>query len=681
MNSPAHSRRVLSTALLALVLPALVPAQVVTGGSISFSAGGALQDGDRPAFQKYSGHKKAGYGGIEDFTWSRTTDSSLLRLELRALAGDEDYRLHVRWEKFDAYYVEANYRRFRIFTDGSGGYFRPRALTFSYFDEALELDRSYLSFEIGTLTPDRPQFRLRYDRNTRDGLKNSLRWGDSNLAGQPFVPRAFSPSYLVVDEVRDIFTAEASQQTESTNWKLVGRYERTRQDNHHVARRRPGENQDRYVTQVEGRRTDHISGHGYYDSIVNEQLRVSAGGLATAIDSNLYGSKIYGGTPDADYSATFARRQAGDVGYFGLTGDSHLRQYVANLNAVWQPAKFWTIRPGVKYDHLRIDGAETHTDTDFGGGAAAAAIQRLTESANRTSWNEVTGDLEVRLSRWPSLSLYARAIWNTGEGTLVEQSILLPNRAPVIDQDTDYERQGERYLVNATWQVRPGLSVGVQFNHRLKTADYRSRRDNTLNTSNNRYPAYLIDQDIEARDVTAHASWRPGASLSLVTRYAHQRSTITSTFANQPEIRNGVLTRSVISQSATWTVTPRLYLTAAGTVTYDQLQVPRHRLTYFSDNNYTSVNLGGGYALGKVTDLQLDAYFYRADNYTDNSAVTLPLNAGQMVRSAYLTWIRRHSERLTFIAKYGYATNRDGSFAGYNNFNAHQLYWKVQYKF
>lgn len=680
MNSPAHFPRVVSAALLALVVSPFASAQVVSGGSISFSAGGALQDGDRPAFQKFSGHKKAGYGGIEDFSWSRTTDSSLLRLELRALAGDEDYRLHVRWEKFDAYYIEANYRTFRIFTDGSGGLFRPRNLSFSYFDEALELDRSYLSFEIGTLAPDRPQFRLRYDRNTRDGVKNSLRWGDSNLAGQPFVPRAFSPSYLVVDEVRDVFTAEASQQTDTTNWKLVGRYERTRQDNHHVARRRPGEAQDRYVTQVEGRRTDHISGHGYYDRIINEQLRISAGGLATAIDSNLYGSKIYGGTPDAEYSATFARRQNGDVGYFGLTGDSQLRQYVANLNAVWQPAKYLTIRPGVKYDHLRVDGAESHTDTDFAG-AASAAVQRQIEAANRTSWNEVTGDLEVRFSRWPSLSLYARGIWNAGEGTLVEQSILLPTRAPVIDQDTDYERQGERLLLNATWQVRSGLSVGVQFNHRTKTADYSSRRDAAINTTNNRYPAYIIDQDIEARDVQAHVSWRPASVLSLVTRYAHQRSVITSTFANQPEIRNGILTRSVISQSASWTVTPRLYLTAAGSLTYDQLQVPRHRLTFFSDNNYTSVNLGGGYALGKVTDLQLDTYFYRADNYRDNPEVTLPLNSGQMVRSAYLTWIRRHSERLTFTAKYGYATNRDGTFAGYNNFNAHQLYGKVQYKF
>lgn len=67
-----------------------------------------------------------------------------------------------------------------------------------YFDEDLALDRSYFSLELGTLATDRPQWRLRYDRNTRDGAKNSLRWGESNLADQPFMPRAFIPSYLLI---------------------------------------------------------------------------------------------------------------------------------------------------------------------------------------------------------------------------------------------------------------------------------------------------------------------------------------------------------------------------------------------------------------------------------------------------------------------------------------------------
>lgn len=669
--------------MLALSASSVSVAQIVTSGTIGVSAGAALQDGDRPAFQQATRHKKAGYGGIENFTLSRTTDSTLFRVDARAIPGDEDYQLTARWEKFDAFYVEANYRQFRVFYDGSGGRFLPRDLAISYFDEDLALDRSYFSFEIGTMMSDCPRWKLRYDRNTRDGTKNSLRWGDSNLAGQPFVPRAFIPSYLLVDEERDIVTAEVSQETDDANWKVSGRYERTKVHNQHVARRRALENQDRYVTMTEGTDTDLFSGHGFYERIFRENLRASAGGLITSLDTNISGSKIYGATPGAEYSPTFARRQPGDVGYYGLVGGTRMKQYLGNLNVVYQPTKYWTLRPGLKYEHLRTDGDENHVDTDFGGGAASAAIQRQIEADSRNSWNEITEELEVRYTRWAQWALDVRGQWNQGVGNLVEQSILLPNSTRVIDRETEYQRYGQRYIANATWYLRPGLSLAAQYNYRLKLADYDHRRDSTSNAarSNDRYPAFIIDQDIESHDGNVRLSWRPMSMLSFVSRYAYQRSTVTSTMDGLPEIQNGTLTRHVITQTATWNPTARLYLTAAVNLTFDQLVVPPHRLTMHSDNNYSSASLGAGYALGKVTDVYLEANHYRADNYTDNPAVTLPLNAGQKLQSAFLTWVRRQTDRVIYTVKYGYVTNRDGTFGGLNDFDAHVVYGKVQYKF
>ena len=85
--------------------------------------------------------------------------------------------------------------------------------------------------------------------------------------------------------------------------------------------------------------------------------------------------------------------------------------------------------------------------------------------------------------------------------------------------------------------------------------------------------------------------------------------------------------------------------------------------------------------MGKVTDILFEGNHYRADNYTDNPAVTLPVDAGQKLQSAFVTWVRRHSDRVTYTAKYGYAINRDGTFGGLNDFDAHILYAKVQYKF
>ena len=684
----ARLRRFILTLLAGSVASVSAPAQVVSNGpsassgTIAVAGGGAFLDGDRPAFQQRMRQKKDGYGGIEEFTWSRTTDNDLLRFDARAMAGNEDYLFGARWEKFDAYYIDASYRQFRTFYDGSGGRFLPRDLAISWFDEALELDRSYLTIEIGTLAPDRPQWKLRYNRSTRDGTKNSIRWGESNLAGQPFVPRAFIPSYLLVDEVRDAVTLEVSQQTDNTHWRVAGQYERTKLRNQHVARRRAGENQDRFVTTTEGTDLDLFSGHGFYDRVLNEQLRASAGGLITSIDTNITGSKIHGATPGAEYSPTFARRQTGDVGYYGLTGGTRMKQYLGNVNVFYQPARHWLLRPGLKYEHLRIDGDEGHIDTDFGGGAAAAAIQRQIEGGSRNSWNEFTEELELRYTRWAQWTVDLRGQWNQGTGNLVEQSILLPNSTRVIDRETEYERFGQRYIVNVNWHARPGLTLAAQYNYRLKIADYDHRRDSTNNGGGpDRYPAFIIDQDIESHDGNVRLSWRPRSMLSLVSRYAYQHSTITSTMDTLPEIKNGNLTRHVFTQTATWNPTARLFLSAAANVTYDQLKVPRHRLTMYSDNNYISGSLGAGYAIGKVTDIYLDAYHHRADNYVDNPEVTLPLNAGQKLQSAFITWVRRHTDRVIYTVKYGYATNRDGTFNGLNDFDAHLLYAKVQYKF
>ncbi|MBL9201014.1 MAG: hypothetical protein JNL39_10935 [Opitutaceae bacterium] len=681
----------------ALALAGSAAAQVVVSGTLGVSGGGVLHDGDRSAFQETFRQRKDGNGGLDDVLVSRTTDSSLLRIEGRYLRGDDDCRASLRFEKFDAYYVTADYRRFRTFYDGSGGRFLPRNLAISYFDEALRLDRSDMFVEFGTLQPGHVQWRLRYEQSTRDGMKNSLRWGETNLAGAAIGERNLIPAYLLVDELREAVILEASQSSENANWKVGGRYDRARVHDKNVVRRNAREPQaDRFNTVTQGSVAESVTGHGYYERIFSDKLRASAGGLVTSIDTRLSGGMINGEAPDAPFSTTFVRRQAGDLGFIGLSGGAQLKQYVGNANAHFQATRHLSVVAGVKYERLRVQGVEDHTETEVeaiqaprppggGGGGGRVLVTTLTaaESSSRDAWNEVTEDIEVRYTRWPGLHFSARGQLNQGTGHLVENSVLAGARAPAIDRDSDYERLGQRYTGNATWYVRPGLTLGAQVNYRLKIADFSSARDNTSNNPNsgNRYPAYIIDQDLESRDASFRLSWRPKPSLTLATRYAWQRSTITTTFANLPEIQNGRLTRHIATQSMTWTATPRLYLAGSINVTYDQLAVPPHRFTFNADNNFMSAVLGAGYVLGKVTDLFLDLSHYRADNYSDNPGVTLPLNLGQTLRSGFLTWVRRQNDRLTYTVKYGYTVNRDGTYGGQNDFSAHIFYGKVQYRF
>lgn len=682
-RATARDRAALLATLLAALLPAFASAQTTVSGTIAAAGGAALLDGDRPAYQQRLRQKKDGYHGLEDFTIARTTDATLFRFEGKFIQGNDDYRLAARWEKFDGFYLAADYRGFRTFYDGSGGRLLPQDLAISWFDEALALDRSYLTVEFGTLSSDLPQFRLRYERTTREGTKNSIRWADSNLAGAPFSPRAFIPSYYLVDENREAFIAEASQQTDAHNWKVSGRHERTSVGNRHYARRRAFEPAaDRYETTREGYDQDLFSGHAFYERFFHEKLRASAGGLVTKLDTNLTGARIYGATPDAEFSSTSARRQTGDVGYYGLTGGARLKQYLGNLNVVYQPTQHWTIRPGVKYEHLRQDAGDGFFDTAVGGGAAAPTFVQQIEAASRNSWNEFTEELEFRYTRWAHLALDVRAQWNQGTGNLVERSVLLPASVSVLDRETEYERLGQRYIVNASWYPRPGLTLAAHYNYRVKIGDFEHRRDSTNNAAGgDRYPAFIIDQDLEAHEGNVRLSWRPKPMLSFVTRYGYQLATVTSSFDRLPEIESGELTRHVVTQTATWNPHARLFLTGAVSVVSDRLVVPPNRFTVNADNDYVSAALGAGYAAGKLDDLYLDLNHYRADNYADNPQFTLPLDAGQTTQSAFLTWVRRASDRLIYTARYGYAINRDGTYGGQNDFDAHIFYAKVQYKF
>jgi predicted porin len=120
---------------------------------------------------------------------------------------------------------------------------------------------------------------------------------------------------------------------------------------------------------------------------------------------------------------------------------------------------------------------------------------------------------------------------------------------------------------------------------------------------------------------------------------------------------------------------------ASVNVTWDQLATPAFQFVQNSDNNYVNSSLGGGYALSKQDDLYFDYTYFRANNFSDNSALSLPFGADQRQNQMTLTWMRRLSEHLYFTLKYAYATNRDTTTAGLNDFDAHTLYSKVQYKF
>jgi hypothetical protein len=668
--------------LVALLLPvATTAADVTTSGTLTVGAGGTRLDGDRPSFQQATQMKRGAFGGIEEFELVREDEETLFTFNLRLIGGIDDYSLVARLEKPEAYFIETGFEQFRVWYDGSGGYFRPRALVFRLYDEDLSLTRSKLWLAVGRYTANQTLLSFRYDLRLRNGTKNSTSWGDTNLAGAPFGTRSIVPAFLDLDERTQVVAADvANTVSDDVKWKVGARYAKTELNNQRNLRRRPGESADRIVTSKDQSTTDIFSAHGYYLRRINESLTLSGGALITDLDSKLGGSRIYGQTYDPQYDPAYVRRQQRDEGFFGLHGHSDLKQTVLNLNAVYLPFKHWSVRPSVRFENLHQKTLSEFVETNVGGGASLPAILEEVEGFHKKQWNEFAESLEIRYTGKPNWTFNFQGDWVQGEGNLEEERILHTG-VRTIDRDTDITRRSQKYSTKGNWYARPGLTVALQYYYKVNVNDYDTARDNTLPGTADRYPAFITDQDFETHDFNVRVSWRATSRINLVTRYDRQRSTIVSQEMGLAKTRNSELNSHILSQNLTWTPTGRLYLTGSINFTWDQLKTPAYLFVQHADNNYVNGSVAAGYALAKKDDIYVDYSFYRANNFVDNSATSLPLGADERQQAAFITWVRRQSEHLIYTLKYGYMTKADHTYAGLNDFDAQLLYGKVQYRF
>ncbi len=666
-----------------LLVPAALCGQTVTSsGVVSVAIGGALRDGDRAAYQQMVQHAGKGMGGLEEFRLTREGEDDIFEFEARALPFDYDYRFAGRFEKLDKFYVDAGYQQYRVWYDGSGGVFRPSDTRLTLFDEELGIDRAKTWLEVGAYTPGQTLIRLRYERNTRDGTKSTTQWGDTNLVGAPYGTRNIVPAFHDVDEVTTFVSLDVGNQTQADQkWNVGTRYSDTDLDNKRYNRRRPFENADRIVTQKDRTSNDLWATHGYYHRKLTGQLTVSAGALITDLDTMIHGSRIYGQTYDPVFDPAFLRRQQRDEGYYDLEGHAELKQTVLNLNAVYTPRKHWTIRPSFRYENLHQETMAEFVETNFGGGATVPAILEDVEGGHDKEWDEFAGAIDVRYTGRPNWVFSGEAEWIQGSGTLHEERIIHHTGEKTIDRAMDNERRTQKYSLNANWYAKPGLTFAAQYYFKVKVNDYDAARDNTPATGGDRYPAYITDQDFETHDLNFRVSWRPVSKLGFVTRYDFQQSTIDSIEAGLAPVESSELTSHIISESVTWSPTNRLYVTGSVNVTFDQLKTPAYQFVQHGDNNYVNLAIGGGYALTDRDDLLLDYSLFDASNFIDNSATSLPFGVSQKQEATYVTWKRRQSETLIYTFKYGYVTNRDETWPGLNDFDAHVLYGKVQFVF
>lgn len=673
------------------------PEQLFEGGEktynnwVELSFGGFLTHGNTAEAQSRHRHADGAFGGIEDLHYQGdVAKKTTLSIDGRGLFDEHDYKLTLGLQREEMWYVRFGFENARTWDSDDGGYFPPTGLWYSRTDDALALDRGEIFFEGGLTLKKLPALNFKYQHLYRDGEKGATTWGQTHpdIAGAPSLLRGLSPAFQEIDEQRDIFQLDARHRIKATDVGLGLRYETGDLDNARKVLEYPGEPVQRGLTDREGTTYDLFSVHTFTETWIKKNLFFSSGFLFANLDSDFSGSRIYGDDFDVGYVPGYPR------GYTDLNGGAQKHEYVLNLNLMSRPLKTLTIVPSV-----RVQREDWDAESD--GMGTQSADQRLFSGQSERELLEVRERLDVRYTGFTNWVLYTAGEWTQGDGNLTENDGLSQpgpiTSAPNLWRETDDTRFFQKYALGARWYPTRRLSLDVGGYYKLNAYEYDHERDSTANNSAaNRYPAYLVMQDFETYDGNIRVTYRPLNNLTLVSRYEYQLSTVHTkpdSVSGLGEVESSEMTSHIFAQNVSWTPWSRLsfqvgfnYVTSeteTGASDYTQAVLD-------AQNNYWTVNFDTGLVLDEKSDLNLGYFFYRADNYEDNSYnaaganydnTGVPYGVGATEHGIMARYTRRLTERLRLTLRYGYFHYDDETSGGHNDYESHLVSSSLQYRF
>lgn len=663
---------------------------------VDVSVGGNFVHGDKPAFQQRSGQPRDAWGGVTDFHYEMDVGKSgLFEVDGRGIFDAHNYAITLGYKDPKLGYVRGGFEEFSSYYDLSGGYFPGNGQFIDlYGGETGEIDRTKIFFEAGLTLENKPQIRVRYDYDLREGDKNSTIWGDTTLT-RGAGARKIVPTRNVIDEERHTISLDISHTIGNTEAGLGGRYAFSTYDNARYMRRNPFEPNERFLSHREGVDTDMFNAHAFTDTDFSDQLKFTTGYSFTRLSTEVSGSRAIGVEFDASplpaALQAFTNRQARDHGFYGLEGGTDVDQHVATISLMYRPTEHITIVPSLRIESQEQEGGTEFVDVEVGTSAAKTVVSEDIMNTRTRNFLDVTESLDIRYSGFTNWVLYARAELLEGSGSLKESDAILEDSTTlVVGRDTDSTRLTQKYTAGANWYPLRRLNLAAQYYHRIRDNDYDDVFDSTPVTTpppgQGYYPAFIEHQKFTTDDANLRVTYRPFNNLTIVSRYDLQYTTFENRMESLPEVEGGRSTAHVITESVTWAPIARMYVQASGSYTLDQLFSPANDLapglTQVSKNNYYTAGGTVGYALTDKTDVTASYAYYLADNYDPSiAAAGLPFGAGLEEHTVGAGIVHRFTKRMQLTTRYAFMTSHDESSGRNNDFDAHLVSTTLRYRF
>lgn len=667
----------------------------VTAFDARVSGLGTFVSGDESRFQERHQVRSGGSGGIENFYLGALIgDGRELALEGRALIDNHDYLARILLKQDDLGYLDAGYREFRHWYDGSGGFFPPSGAFLTPFSDERAVDRASSWFEAGLRMPEVPKLTVRYAHDTRQGRTNSLAWG-TTMQTDGLGPRSIIAAFNDVDERRDRVALDIEHRLRRTLTVGGGaRWEAWRNDAARNMTQQLGEAlAERYLTQAEHSKSDLLNLRAYaLNSLARQRTQVTTAYSYTDLDSTLSGSRVFGERFRADYDPLFGNRQAYDLGFSSLGGSSRLREHVGTLNALVMPTRTVRVRAAVRVNRQdnRASSEQTATAVESLGVVPFLRTSETPLAGSGTAGTTyVQQQLEVRYLGIAKAVLYARADFEQRRGDLVESLRDLQADVARMERDTRIEGLDQRYSAGANYYpVRRVVLSGKGYYENRQT-DYDHRLDSTDNAvgSPDRFPAFVRSSDIERHGTQTAATWTLAQGVRLRANYDYMQSTLDTRVDKLRRIQSGRIDSHAIGGSASWSP-GALYLHGTASYVMNETKTPASKLSGVAGrvavtvpNDYVSAQILAGLALGADTEAQALYSFYLADNYRKQARFTQPFGADLEEHGISLGIRHRLTETLEGNVRYGFFDSRNGETGGFDDYDGHFVMGGLRYSF
>jgi hypothetical protein len=496
------------------------------------------------------------------------------------------------------------------------------------------------------------------------------------------VTQGLSPSVYDIDEHSDAFAVDLTKSIKATDLGLGARYESGELNNALRITQSPGEPGQQRITDQQSTIYDLFNVHAFTETRLRKNLILSSGYSYSGLDNQISGSRIYG----SDFDTGYTPAAQNGSGYYGLIGGSHLDEYVFNLNLMYKPMPSLAIIPSLRLQEQVMDAHSSGSQTL---GANTPVPFGANNDGNRF---DVRERLDLNYTGLTNSTLYARGEWTEGSGDLTEHGGLGPVNGigiPPVQRQTDDSRFFQKYSAGVRWYPTRRAVLDLGGDYKINRYDYDHHADSTPNDalSLNRYPAYLVMQNLEAYGGKARLTLRPCQSVTLISRYEYQSSTIHTkpdAVSGLGDVESSEMRSHVFAQDVSWTPWSRLNLQAGFNYVWSATITPVSdytRAVLDAQNNYWTVNFSSTFVVDDKTDLNVGYLYYRADNYEDNSPDGVPYGAGAMEHSVTAGITRRIRSNVRLLLRYGYYRYTDETFGGNEDYHAHVVSCTVRYLF